>query len=140
MNQTQITTTASSIPATIAAILICLLAWHWLESGAGFGTGVGMTVQDVKVTFSCRNFDTITRFISRRHEDYLLDKQAFAYPSWKYLICPVYAQESLRTEGDRSIILARAWARVPDITKTRISQWAEDQGDPYNKLWGVELH
>ena len=139
MNKTQITTTASSIPSIIAAVLVCLLVWHWLESGEGIGTGIGMTVQDVKVTFSCRSFDTMTRFATRTHEDYLLDKQAFAYPSWKYMICPVYAQESFRTERDRGIIFSRSWPRVPDTTKVRISQWSRDQGPPYRILWGVQL-
>ena len=115
------------------------MAWHWIESGEGLGTGFNMTVQDVKVTFSCRSFETMTTFITRKHEDYILDARAFEYPSWKHLVCPVYATKSFRTEQDRGAILARVWPRVPDPIKTRIAEWAQNRGDNYDHLWGIKL-
>lgn len=139
MNTTTVTTTAASIPGTILAILCIMMVWHWLESGEGIGTGIKMTVHDVKVTFSCRSFDTAFRFYFRRHEDYLLDRQAFKYPNWRHFVCPVYAHESLRTEADRLKILKAAWERIPPVHQVRISTWAHQYGEPYVSLWGYSI-
>ena len=110
-----------------------------MESGEGIGTGFKMAVQDVKVTFSCRSLDTISRFVVRPHEDYLLDKQAFDYPSWKHLVCHIYDNDSFRSETDRNKLLVRQWTKIPPNIQQRISLWASDQGDPYDKLWGFNI-
>ena len=125
MNQTQITTTASSIPAILLVIFICLIAWHWVESGDGLSTGIKMTWQDTKVAVSCRSAETAFRFVGRRYEDFEFDRELFAMPAWKTFLCPIYENESFRTLGDRTAIMGRTWERLNKSQKDRIQEWAK---------------
>ena len=119
-------TTISAIPGAILLILICLVAYHWVESGESFTTVIKMTVQDVKVSFSCREVDIAARFIGRRYEDYLDDRKFFQLPGWKHLVCPIYAIEAVRTAEHRNKAVSNAWNnRLTQRQKDRIQQYAE---------------
>ena len=124
MNQTA-AISVSSVFGTILTILVILIIWHWLESGAGVTTGIRMSWQDVKVTVSCRSLDTAARFIGRSYEDHLSDKELFRIPRWKRLVCPIYASEAARTPQYRAAVSHRAMSNLSVADLEAIIQWAE---------------
>ena len=120
------TTVISTIPGTIAVILICLVAYHWIESGENLTTGVRMTVQDVRVGVSCRKIEIAARFIGRRYEDYLDDRKFFRLPGWKHLVCPIYDQEAIRTAEYRNRVVESTWEnRMTKMQRNRIAEYAK---------------
>ena len=120
------TTTIGALPATILAILLILMVYHWIESGEGISTGAKMTVQDVKVGVSCRQIETAARFIGRRYEDYLEDRRFFKLPGWKHLVCPLYGQEATRTPEYRDRAVKSAWEnRMTKMQRNRIAEYAK---------------
>lgn len=128
MSQTQVTTTASSIPAIIFTILVAMIVWHWVESGSGIGTGIKMTWQDTKVSVSCRSFDTAFRFYGRRFEDYQADRELFRAPGWKKFVCPIYAAEAQRTEKYRQTVVERALKALDEASMQRLKDWGAATG------------
>ena len=122
------TTAASSVGGIIFTILVVLILWHWIESGAGVTTGIRMAWQDVKDSVSCRSIDTAARFVGRPYEDHLADRELFRLPRWRNYICPVYAEEIARTPEARGRIVQRAIENLSISELQALVDYADDRG------------
>ena len=112
-----------SILGTVVTVIVALVVWHWFESGENYGVGISMAWQDVKVAVSCRSLTTPVTFITRKYEDYQLDKPLFASPSWKHFICPIYSESTIRTKAYRESTKEPSFNAMPAPAQQRLLQW-----------------